>query len=148
MSNHGYNICDISGRIFFVSRLRSAQSDPAISCFFLFKLPAVHLLASRFARNVRSVLFRALHVILIDVVFVVIKARAAGMELFEETTSQGGWNGEFPPHVEQNVRLTFSDSVGSCGPHRAVVKMEPLAVMHGKGSVMSSTSTVTHDFTI
>jgi len=47
MSNHGYNICDISGRIFFVSRLQSAQSDPAISCFFRFKLPAARFVTSK-----------------------------------------------------------------------------------------------------
>jgi len=118
-----------------------------------------------FARNVCSVFFHSLHVvvvvvvvvvlvvlvvvlvlvlvvILFIVVIVVIEACTAGTGLLVgETTSQWGWNGKFPPHVEQNVRLTFSNSVGGCRSYGAIVKVEPLTVMYSEGSVMSSSST-------
>jgi len=72
MSNHGYNICDQRTNLRLPISKRSRR-DPVISCFFRFFVLAVSF--ARFeirTRNVRSVLFRSLHVVLIVVVFVVI----------------------------------------------------------------------------
>jgi len=144
MSNHKYMR---QADEFSSSDLRSARDTirrslaPSASPF----------VSARFGiREVCSIFFHSLHivvvvhvvVVILFIVVIVIKACTAGTGLLVgETTSQRGWNGKFPPHVEQNVRLTFSNSVGGCRSYGAIVKVEPLTVMYSEGSVMSSSST-------
>lgn len=125
------------------SRKQNRRSLP--SSFRNFGNARVSFLVSSiwpFYRSTVSCVFNFRLLLVHSLIVIVVEARITiRTGLTGETTSQRRWNGEFFPHVKQNIRFTLGDRVRGCWSYRAIVKVKPLSVVNSEGSVMSSSST-------
>lgn len=55
--------------------------------------------------------------------------------------SQWRWNWKFSAYVKENIRLALGNRLSACWAYATIIEMKPLAIVNGKGSIMSGTRT-------